>query len=160
MFTTSWDRTILVYDLKTGDYRKNGPQMLTGHSGSICCSDVNEDGTLLATGGLDNVIMLWDVEKKQHALYLRGHNDSVHGICISTDEKFILSASKDRTLRLWDIESRERLPTGICADEYNNSNKRKCLICEKKYIVMTAAESRGRAKCRFCTLDLEETSIT
>jgi WD40 repeat protein len=73
----------------------------------VACSP---DGQVVATGGQDGTIWLWDVTSRQ-ALGgpLTGHGDSVTSLAFSPDGGILASASQDWTVRLWDIGRHQAL---------------------------------------------------
>jgi WD40 repeat protein len=67
------------------------------------------DGTILASGGNDNTIRLWDLARGVERIELRGHGNYVHGLSFSVDGATLASASGDNTVRLWStLTMRER----------------------------------------------------
>jgi WD40 repeat protein len=60
-------------------------------------------GRLLATGGNDGQLRLWDVSTKPLSQSFKGHKDSINSVAFSSDGKFIATGSDDETARLWDI---------------------------------------------------------
>ena len=69
------------------------------------------DGTLILSGGRDNVMKLWQGETGEHIRAFRGHRNWVRSAAFSPDQKTVLSGSRDGTLRLWDIETGRRIRT-------------------------------------------------
>jgi WD40 repeat protein len=63
------------------------------------------DNQMLATGGKDNAVVLWDltwgVPKEQHRL--TGHTGLIQRLVITPDGKRLASASQDHTIRLWEL---------------------------------------------------------
>ena len=60
------------------------------------------DGTMLVSGGEDNVVRLWNVTTEQNTATLT-HKSVVHSVSFSPDGKTFVSASGDGTIKLWDI---------------------------------------------------------
>jgi WD40 repeat protein len=60
------------------------------------------DGTLLAVGGVDSSIRLFDVRTKRQIRELRGHNGPVLFLRFVAGGQRLLSGSGDATARLWD----------------------------------------------------------
>ncbi len=65
----------------------------------------SSDGTLLASGGDDNAVILWDVATRSQREIFTEHSDSVMSVVFSPNSKILASASLDGFVRLWDITS-------------------------------------------------------
>jgi len=95
---------IRAYDLDTG---KERPRQ--GHEGHVLGVAVSRDGKLLASGGDDRIVRVWNLAewKKDAALppvrTFSGHTDVVWCVAFSPDGKFLASSSRDRTITLWDL---------------------------------------------------------
>jgi WD40 repeat protein len=61
------------------------------------------DGRLLATGGYDDLVRIWDVEAGREVRSLRGHEDHIVSVAFSPDGKQIASGGYDRSIRVWDV---------------------------------------------------------
>jgi WD40 repeat protein len=70
------------------------------------------DSKLLAAGGKDGKVRVWDVKTKQRAATFGGlgwgHTKWVNSIQFSPNGQFLLSASTDQTIRIWNIAKREQ----------------------------------------------------
>ena len=78
-------------------------RVLKGHTGNIASAALAADGKMLATGGADKTIRLWDLTKNKEVAVLTGHEDVVRCLAFSPDGKTLASASTDKTVRLWDV---------------------------------------------------------
>ncbi|WP_272128344.1 serine/threonine-protein kinase [Spirulina sp. CS-785/01] len=70
------------------------------------CLTFSPDGQLLASGGINQVIYLWDMATGQPRTILQGHRGTFAGItslAFSPDGQTLASSSQDRTVKLWDV---------------------------------------------------------
>jgi WD40 repeat protein len=63
----------------------------------------NPKGDLLATGGSDNQVKLWDLETTTQVDLLAGHTDPIRALAYSADGQILASTSADSTVILWDL---------------------------------------------------------
>ena len=71
---------------------------------SVC---LQPGGALLAAGGDDHQIYLWDVGASRTARRLVGHEDWVHAVKFSADGRMLASAGHDGRVMLWDPATAE-----------------------------------------------------
>ncbi|KAN0035096.1 hypothetical protein ACTA71_004352 [Dictyostelium dimigraforme] len=76
----------------------------TGHSSEIYCMSFNSIGNLLATGGGDKCVKVWDVISGQQKSTLLGASQSIVSVSFSPNDEFILGTSNDNSARLWNTE--------------------------------------------------------
>src|SRR5439155_16382321 len=84
---------------------------LRGHQGLVRSLALSPDGTLLASGGEDHQIRVWDAATYQLRLTLDGHTDTVNSVAFAPDNTLLASASADHTVRLWDSSTGRQLAT-------------------------------------------------
>jgi len=96
----------LVRELKSGE-----------RSGSVYSSSVlafSPDGELMATGGIDGKVRLWQVDDGEllrthssHGYNEIDHTSSVLAVAFFTDGRHIASYGSDETVRIWPVEERD-----------------------------------------------------
>ena len=69
--------------------------------GIVLSAAFSPDDRILASGGEDQVVRIWDIQWGEQRAELRGHNDSITSVTFSPDGTILASASKDRSVILW-----------------------------------------------------------
>jgi WD40 repeat protein len=67
------------------------------------------DGKWIASGGIDQVIRVWDAETMSERAVLRGHTRDLRRVALSRDGRQVLSGGWDGTVRWWEVETRKEL---------------------------------------------------
>lgn len=75
------------------------------------------DAKLLASGGFDKLVRIWDVQSGMQARTLRGHADVVYAVCWSPDSRMLASGSADGTIQIWARESGLAVRVLHCPDD-------------------------------------------
>lgn len=80
---------------------------LSGHSESVYAVAYHPKGTMLATGGFDKAIHLYDTNGQPLRSYTgaRGHKDLVLCLDFAPDGNLLASGSSDKTVKLWPVPS-------------------------------------------------------
>ena len=60
---------------------------------------------ILAAGGAEPIIQLWQMSDRRPLFTLRGHGSSIYGLAFSLDGRTLASGGGDQTIRLWDTST-------------------------------------------------------
>ncbi|MAT69556.1 MAG: serine/threonine protein kinase [Planctomycetaceae bacterium] len=74
---------------------------LAGHRGPVRTLAFSPDGAQLASGGQDNVIVLWNASTGVAEKRLRGHSSHVRSVAWSPDGQQLLSGGRAGQVKLW-----------------------------------------------------------
>ncbi|MFN7713856.1 MAG: P-loop NTPase fold protein, partial [Pseudanabaenaceae cyanobacterium] len=66
-----------------------------------------EISEVIASGGEDKTLRLWDLQGNQIGEPFQGHEFGVLSVAFSPDSKVLVSGSGDQTLRLWDLQGNQ-----------------------------------------------------
>lgn len=127
---TGCNRTAQIFDVKTGaklsTLKHEPPDPLRDlYVRSVRFSPA---GGYLATGADDNVIRIWDLEKREIKDRFEGHKQDVYTLDFSRDGSRLASGSRDGTVRLWDMETGQCLSVlsiqdGVTTVEFSPDGK-------------------------------------
>jgi WD40 repeat protein/energy-coupling factor transporter ATP-binding protein EcfA2 len=91
---------ILLYDLA---HDHADPEMLAGPGGDVTALAFSRDRELLAGGGSNGKIVIYQLKQNLRPIYLEGHTAPIVSLTF-VPKGFMLSASLDRTIRLWIVD--------------------------------------------------------
>lgn len=85
----------------------------SGHLADVLSVAVSADGRLIASGGRDSLMLLWDARTNRVVQQFKGHRGPVRALARRRDAvgPELYSASVDRTARAWDLEQRGYIET-------------------------------------------------
>ncbi len=113
--SAAMDKTVRIWSLESDElmhtlqpegfvvFTKNGP-VSNPISVPMICVGISRDGTLLATGGADRVVRLWETKTGKMVRQFEGHRMTVSAVSFSPDGNRLGSASLDHTIRIWQLD--------------------------------------------------------
>lgn len=87
---------------RRGDYGTRAGR-LANQSGSVLSLAVSPDGKLLATGGADRTIHLWEVPTGRELAQWEAHDSGVTALAFPPDGKTLVSGGGVGALKLWNL---------------------------------------------------------
>lgn len=122
--TAGYDRRVLVWNpdevqpvdiARRLDDQPDPPapsRELAVHDGPIRGLAFSPDGSMLVSGGQDNVLKVWDLTSDRVEATLRGHASHVRDCVFTPDGKRVLSAGRDQVVKLWQLDTAEQYVLG------------------------------------------------
>ncbi len=75
----------------------------TGHRSWVSAVAFNPRMPMLASGGLDDTIKIWDIETGELTHQLTGHSRGINGLSFGPTGQVLASCSDDDTIRVWNV---------------------------------------------------------
>jgi len=107
-FSTSFDKTIIRWNLETGDIIQIYED---GHTEGILGIRFLDGGSRFLSYSWDKAIILWDTETGDIIRRYEEHTNWIWSVEVSPDETQFISASADSTIKLWDIDAQRSRQT-------------------------------------------------
>lgn len=108
------DGRVALYDVAGPERKFRTP--LTGHQGEVLAVAFAPASDVLATGGVDRFVRLWDVQRGELLTPpLDGHKDEIYSLAFSPRNNLLASGARDGQVILWSAASGQliqRLPGG------------------------------------------------
>ncbi|GJN90154.1 hypothetical protein Rhopal_003153-T1 [Rhodotorula paludigena] len=86
-------------------------RVLSGHLSAVFCVAWSPRGDLVASGGMDETVRVWDVQKGRCMRVLPAHSEPVSAVQFSRDGTMLVSGSWDGYIRIWDTATGQCLKT-------------------------------------------------
>ena len=97
---TSVHRLVAVWSLQSGAHLFN----LAGHTDTVCCTTMADEGSLAITGSADCSIRIWDLQSPPVS-QMTLHQGDVRSVAISPCETYGISAGADATIKIYELGS-------------------------------------------------------
>ncbi|GBG34868.1 Guanine nucleotide-binding protein subunit beta-2-like 1 [Hondaea fermentalgiana] len=104
-FTGSADRTIICWDLATGERKLT----LTAHSHGVRGLATSAKYPYLFSVGEDKTVKCWDLETNRVVRDYHGHLQGVHCVAMHPTLDVIVTGGRDAAARVWDIRTRKEV---------------------------------------------------
>ena len=105
------DKLIIIWEQKEGGLSDNleewrGILTLQGHLSDVKDLNWSKTGKYLASGSIDNKVIIWNVEGRQFYPFqiLNGHESYVSAVAFDPFDKRLVSLGEDKKLIVWDTK--------------------------------------------------------
>jgi WD40 repeat protein len=110
VYTVGADRIVKLWDAAQFDQQHPRPQtIMSGHLKYVLTADMSQDEKLLASGGGDKGLNLWDAASGRLVGRMQGHTSDIEAIAFFPNGRFIASTSEDKSVRIWSVDNHEEL---------------------------------------------------
>jgi len=98
--SAGWDKLVKVWNLANCKLIRD----FVGHNGYLNAVTVSPDGSLCASGGRDQIAMLWDLNDGKQ-LYSLEAGAIINALCFSP-VRYWLCAATENGIKIWDLETK------------------------------------------------------
>jgi WD40 repeat protein len=109
MVSSSEDRMVRLWDLKTGEVLKK----MEGHTGEVMGLAVSRDGQMIATGDENGELIAWHAKTGESLAKVKVHGSALRSLDFSPDDAFVVTASSapnDQKVKFWNTKTWAQYP--------------------------------------------------
>ncbi|MBD2073005.1 pentapeptide repeat-containing protein [Phormidium sp. FACHB-592] len=86
---------------------------LHGHTGWIRCIAFNANGTLLASGDSNGIVIVWEIATGDRLQTFQAHSNLVLAVTFSPDDRVLASSGGDGIIKCWDLSDINHQPPAL-----------------------------------------------
>ena len=122
------------------------PRTLIQRDGGVNALAFSPDGKILASGGSDGTVRLWqDLDKPKICSRILGqHNDSVASVAFNWNGTILASGSDDHKIKLWNPENQSEDEPIATLESHKNSVKAVAFSPDEKNCFLLASGSKDK----------------
>jgi WD40 repeat protein len=109
-----------------------------GNDQQIIAFAFSPDADLLATGGLDGSVLLYDFKKDKQLCGFENHSKAVLALAFSSDGRFLATAGRDKCINVYDMMSRLLVKTLTHHDDWVNT----VVFASESHLLLSAGADR------------------
>lgn len=113
------EATGTTFKIMQKPYRLTRVRTLIGHSGDVNAVAFSPDKSILASGGKDNFVILWDTKTWKELKRFSSHEENVTAVAFSPDGKMLASGDKNKRVLVWDVATGRNTTTLKVGGEVN-----------------------------------------
>lgn len=97
------DHKIKLWDMEGGGERLQIDVGEDEHSAKGSVYALSVRGSIMASGGPESIVRLWDPKSGKRITNFVGHTDNIRDILVNQDGDTVMTASSDQTVKVWSI---------------------------------------------------------
>ena len=101
----SEDKTLKLWNVKTGKKVRTFSGMLSGHKEEVKCADFSPDGKFIVSGSYDETVKVWKTDSGDNIGTYNVHSHGVTSIASSPDGVHIFSCCLNKSIIEWDVRT-------------------------------------------------------